>query len=64
MRIGIGIGVFLVGLIWLLMRAGNIPVEMSGLGVIGYLSPALLVIVVGLGIFAWGPGSEAETSSD
>jgi apolipoprotein N-acyltransferase len=63
-RIGIGIGVFLVGLTWLLYRVGNIPPEMGGLGVIGYLIPALLVIVLGLGIFAWGPGNEAQTSSD
>ncbi|MBK1672196.1 hypothetical protein CKO35_02550 [Ectothiorhodospira shaposhnikovii] len=60
MRIGIGILVFLAGLAGIFYALPRVPPELGMFGVLWQLSPYLGVMIVGLGIFAYGRSEDAS----
>ncbi|MCG5535388.1 hypothetical protein [Ectothiorhodospira mobilis] len=54
MRTAIGMGIFLAGAVWLFATVPGLPQEAKGMELVWPFLPAVAVMILGLGIYAWG----------
>lgn len=58
MRIAIGVLIFLAGIAGTFYALPRVPPELGMFGVLWHLSPYMLIMLFGLGVFAYGPGRD------
>lgn len=61
-RTAIGMGIFLAGTVWLFATVPGLPQEATGMALVWPFLPAVAVMILGLGVYAWG-GDQAQTDS-